>query len=171
MKTIKEIADICSMSKTSVNRAIAELQIEKTMSGNKNFVSDEDADRIVSLLCGFGKTCSNLNETSETNQSKTKTETEQINPNSSDSSNSVNSVSEKNNSDLVNFLMEQIKVKDKQISELQEENKMLIHSQAYTLKQIESLQKAEIIEVEEETRPIKNSTSQEQGKKWFQFWK
>lgn len=134
MKTIKEIANICNMSKTSVNRAIAELEIKKVLSGNKNFVTDEDADRIVSLLRGFGKTCAENQNESNQNESKT----EQNETNNSFSSSSVSIESSKNNDFLVDFLMEQIKVKDNQIAELQEENKLLIQAQAFTVKQLEN---------------------------------
>ena len=174
MKTIKEIADLCGMSKTSVNRAIEELKIEKTLSGNKNYISDSDADRIVALLCGFGKTCAEIN----TNQSKTETETEQIKTNPSSSTDSVISVSEKNNSELVNFLLEQIKTKDKQIESLQEENKMLIQSNAYTLKQLEDIKMIQSKEIEPDIQIVREPEPAEpeppepkEKEKRFLFWK
>lgn len=145
MKTVKQIADICGMSKTSVNRAIKELNINTTLSGNKNLIDDKDADRIVLLLRGFG-----LNGIeNETNQTKDKTKESETEINHGKSSDSVNSVIKNSDENLVNFLMEQIKVKDNQIQSLQEENKMLIQAQAYTLKQIEELKKPETIETKE----------------------
>lgn len=145
MKTVKQIADICGMSKTSVNRAIKELNINTTLSGNKNLIDDKDADRIVLLLRGFG-----LNEIeNETNQTKDKTKESETETNHDKSSDSVNSVLKKSDDKLINFLIEQIKVKDNQIQSLQEENKMLIQAQAYTMKQIEELKKPETIETKE----------------------
>lgn len=175
MKTIKEIADICKMSKTSVNRAIDELNIKKEMSGNKNYVTDEDADRIVSLLCGFGKTCEEINP----NQSKTETQSQQNNPKSSESCSSVISETEKNNDILINFLMEQIKVKDSQISELQEENRMLIQAQAFTVKQLERFTNPELITSQQENAepdpmkhevPTQSENDRGQKRTWFGFW-
>lgn len=177
MKTIKEIANLCGMSKTSVNRAIEELKIEKTLSGNKNLVSDSDADRIVSLLRGFDKTCAEIKtnqSTNETNQSKIETETEQNKINSSNSSESVISVSEKNNTELVNFLLEQIKIKDKEIESLHEENKMLIQSNAYTLKQLEDIKRIQVKDVEPDIKVSENpepeSPEPKEKKRKFLFW-
>ena len=174
MKTIKEIADLCGMSKTSVNRAIEELKIEKTLSGNKNYISDSDADRIVALLCGFGKTCAEINP----NQSKTETETEQIKTNPSSSTDSAFSVSEKNNDQLVIFLLEQIKTKDRQIESLQEENKMLIQSNAYTLKQLEDIKMIQSKEIEPDIQIVREPEPAEpeppepkEKEKRFLFWK
>ena len=169
MKTIKQLADICGVSKTSINRAIDELQIEKTLSGNKNLISDTDADRIVSLLRGFGKTCSDFNP----NQSKTDTETQQTETTGFSSSSSAFSVSEKNTSELIQFLYKQIEIKDKQIEDLNETNKMLIQSNAYTLKQLEELkrlpdksnQEESAIHVDSEETP--NDREQNQKKSGF----
>ena len=171
MKTIKEVADLCGYSKTSVNRAIKELEIKVVQSGNKNLVSDTDADRIVALLRGYGLNCEEI----KTNQSKTETETEQNKTNPSVSISSVNSESEKNNSQLIDFLMEQIKVKDSQIQNLQNENTLLIQAQAYTLKQLEDLKKIETIVEESKKEPIQNESEPEEPKEepkkksWFPF--
>lgn len=170
MKTIKEIADLCKVSKTSINRAIKELNIEKTLSGNKNLIDDKDADRIVSMLCGFGKTCAEI----KTNQNKTETETEQIKTESEHSSNTDNSVTENNNDNYINFLLEQIKIKDKQIESLHEENKMLIQSNAYTLKQLEELKQIEVKDVNiinDESKEEQNPPETKEKKKRFWFWK
>ena len=181
MLTIKEIAEMCGMSKTSVNRAISELKIEKIMSGNKNYIAEEDAKRIVSTLCGFGKSCEdifkNQNKTEQIepepiqNQTKTETDTQNDNINPSCSSSSVSSDSDKSNDFLINFLMEQIKVKDNQISELQEENRMLIQAQAYTVKQLEQFTKKELLTTQE-NKPEAEIIVEEQkkNKKRFLFW-
>ena len=68
--TIKELADYCGTSKTSINRVIKELEIEPTVQGNKNIIDYEDADRIVLFCRGFGLNCAE-NETNQTNSSKT----------------------------------------------------------------------------------------------------
>lgn len=136
MKSIKEIAEICGYSKTSVNRTIKELGIQTETSGNKNMVSDSDADRIVSVLRGYGKTCEEI----KPNQSTTETQSNQT---ATESKTTVPSENVSNNDFLVNFLIEQIKVKDSQIENLQNENQLLIQAQAYTLKQIEELKRIE----------------------------
>ena len=179
MKTIKEIADICNVSKTSINRAIAELNIEKTLSGNKNLISDTDADRIVSLLRGFGKTCAEINP----NQNKTETESIQNETNKTESSSSVFPETSKNDDSFIEFLKEQIKVKDSQISQLQEENRMLIQAQAFTIKQLERLSSPELIggneenisnpepkEEEKAESTTENTTETQQKKRKFLFW-
>ena len=146
MKSIKQIAELSGMSKTSVNRAIKELDIETTMAGNKNVVSDKDADRIVSLLRGFGLNCAEINP-NQAKSDQNQTETETLPPNSSSS---VSAENQNGNEKLINFLMEQIKVKDNQISELQEENRMLIQAQAYTVKQLERFTNPELITTKQE---------------------
>lgn len=169
MKTIKEIADLCGMSKTSVNRAIQELQIEKVLSGNKNLVADKDAERIVLLLRGFGLECS------ETETNQTKTETNQnisTQNNADDTETDKNSTknkdhSENTNENFVNFLMDQIKEKDKQISNLQEDNKLLIQAQAYTLKKLELL--TETIQIEQKNQAQEPETPHK--KRWWNIFK
>ena len=169
MKTIKEIADLCGMSKTSVNRAIQELQIEKVLSGNKNLIADKDAERIVLLLRGFGLECS------ETETNQTKTETNQnisTQNNADDTETDKNSTknkdhSENTNENFVNFLMDQIKEKDKQISNLQEDNKLLIQAQAYTLKKLELL--TETIQIEQKNQAQEPETPHK--KRWWNIFK
>lgn len=177
MKTIKEVAEMCGMSKTSVNRAIEELNIEKTLSGNKNLVSDKDADRIVSLLRGFGKDWEEV----ETNQNKS-TQNQNKSEENETPKNSVISETLKNNEFLINFLMDQIKVKDNQISELQEENRMLIQAQAFTVKQLEKLTNTELIQeqktekpspepAESEPKTAENNYESQEKKSFFSFFR
>ena len=111
--TIKELADYCGTSKTSINRVIKELEIEPTVQGNKNIIDYEDADRIVLFCRGFGLNCAenetnqttaNQNETNQTNSSKT----ENV-ENTDFSSSSIVFENSKNDNDFfVKFLMEQI---------------------------------------------------------------
>lgn len=165
MKSIKEIAEICGYSKTSVNRTIKELGIVTELSGNKNMVSDADADRIVSVLCGYGKTCEEI----KPNQAKTETEPQQI---ETESKSSVPSDNVSNSDFLVNFLIEQIKVKDSQIENLQNENQLLIQAQAYTLKQIEELKRIDVKPAEivpETTEENQEAAATPKKKKWFSF--
>lgn len=165
MKSIKEIADICGYSKTSVNRTIKELGIVTEISGNKNMVSDADADRIVSVLCGFGKTCEEI----KPNQAETETKSKQT---ETESKTSVLPDNVSNNDFLVNFLIEQIKVKDSQIENLQNENQLLIQAQAYTLKQIEELKRIDVKPAEivpETTEENQEAAATTKKKRWFPF--
>ena len=169
MKTIKEIADLCGMSKTSVNRAIQELQIEKVLSGNKNLVADKDAERIVLLLRGFGLECSET----ETNQTRTETNQNISTQNNAEHTETEeNSTKNKGNSenfqeDMLNFLLNQIKEKDKQIANLQDDNKLLIQAQAYTLKKLELL--TETIQIEQKNQAQEPETPHK--KRWWNLFK
>ena len=143
--SVKEIADLCGYSKTSVNRAIKELGIESTTRGNKNVISGADAEKISLLLRGFGL---NENKTAP-NQTATNPNQATINPNQTTTENDLQSSStekteiKKSDDKMLDFLLEQIKIKDLQIQNLQNENQMLIQSQAYTLKQLEELKRIE----------------------------
>lgn len=181
MKTIKEVAEMCGMSKTSVNRAIEELNIEKTLSGNKNLVSDKDADRIVLLLRGFGVEWEE-NETSQTKSTQNQNKSEENETKNETSQNSGMFETLKNNEFLINFLMDQIKVKDNQISELQEENRMLIQAQAFTVKQLEKFTNPESIQeqktekisseaAESEPKTAENNDGPQEKKRFFSFFR
>lgn len=168
--SIKEIANECNISKTSVNRAIKELNIKTDLAGNKKMVKLNDVKRIVLKCCGTVLNCSeneanqNKTEQIETNQSNSKTnqnkteqiETANIQPDKTAFSDNSDF---KTNDNLMTFLMNQIKEKDLQIEKLQEQNKLLIQSQAYTLKQIELLTK-EPDNIENDVQP--------QKRKWWQ---
>jgi DNA-binding transcriptional MerR regulator len=161
MMTIKQIADICGISKTSVNRVIKELGIIPTMSGNKNMLSDQDADRIVLFLRGFG-----LNsETIKPEPAQTETKSEQTETEHDISVDNRNSISEKNSDQLVDFLMEQIKEKDKQIEKLQDENKILMQAHAFALKQLEDKS-----QIEPKAKDIIQPEVELQKKKHFLSW-
>lgn len=181
MKTIKEVAEMCGMSKTSVNRAIEELNIEKTLSGNKNLVSDKDADRIVLLLRGFGMEWKE-NETNQNNSTQNQNKSEENETENETTKNSVISETLKNNEFLINFLMDQIKVKDNQISELQEENRMLIQAQAFTVKQLEKFTNPELIQEQKQEnkgpepaesgqKTAENSDGPQEKKRFFSFFR
>lgn len=73
MKTIKEIADICGVSKTSINRIINSLGIEKIHHGNKNLISDQDCEKIVEFykMDSWERTKTQQNETQQTEQNAT----------------------------------------------------------------------------------------------------
>ena len=57
--------------------------------------------------------------------------------------------------ETIEILKEQLKQKDKQIQSLQEENKLLIQSNAFSLKQLEEKNKAEAIQKQEQEPDIK----------------
>lgn len=178
--TIKEVAEECNISKTSVNRAIKELNIKTELTGNKKIVKLNDVKRIVLKCCGRVLNCSETETeqntaeqietnqgSSATNQTKTEqtetateqTETANIQPDKTAFfDNSDFKLNE--NENLISFLMEQIKEKDLQIANLQEQNKLLIQSQAYTIKQIELLTK--------EPEETENDIAQPQKKRWWQ---
>ena len=57
--------------------------------------------------------------------------------------------------ETIEILKEQLKQKDKQIQSLQEENKLLIQSNAFALKQLEEKNEAEAIQKQEQEPDIK----------------
>ena len=62
--------------------------------------------------------------------------------------------------------MEQIKEKDRQIAMLQEDNKLLIQSQSYVIKQLELLK--QLPQTETETAPKEETKEEEPTKKhWW----
>lgn len=163
MKTIREIADLCRMSKTSVNRAIKELNINTEMNGNKNYVSDEDADRIVLTLRGFvPESEQNKTEPQQNNAKSNQNETPAL---------SVPSASQNSNEKIIEILSKQIELlekqlenKDNQIEHLQNENALLIQAQAYSIKLIENIERTK----ENDTEPEENVPKEEdKPRKWY----
>lgn len=191
MKTIKEVADICGMSKSSVSRVIKELNIQTEMFGNKNIVKDEDVKRIYKVLRGYeANWCDDATAEAETpkadNNASKQPEAEKNEENSSIPVSSVLA----EHSEIIKFLMEQLKERDLQIKQLQEDNDVLIKAQAYTLKNLQTTlllnekdesitepeeQKKTEEEIENNIEPVSatsnESTSTNLEKKWWQFWK
>lgn len=219
MKTIKELAQMCNCSKTTINRLIRQLNITTMQDKNRLLVSDEDAEKlqqyVVNDVVNYApnatqtapneikiapkietsipenapqqvETATNKTKTA-TNKTKTATKIEtnapenatqqaknapnrnKIAPNCTKTQHieTENATFNTNrnttpNADIISIycetielLKEQLKQKDKQIQSLQEENKLLIQSNAFSLKQLEEKNKAEAIQKQEQEPDIK----------------
>lgn len=196
MKTVKEIADLCECSKTTVQRTIKELNIQTVQNKNRLLISDTDTERIYRYIVGnVAKVADNApNETTETEnateqgktateQSKTETNVNNQNTKSKQADFSETADFFKVYSEMIEILKEQLKEKDKQletkdrqIESLQEQNKMLIQSNAFTLKQLEDKSKTERQEQNPtETGDIKESAEMppetaKKKKSIFSWW-
>lgn len=251
MKTIRECAEICNCSKTSITRLIKQLNITTIQDKNRLLVSDEDTKKLQQHVGNIApnatqtapdeikiaqkietsipenapqqvetapnkmktrtKIAPNTPETetqhAKTAPNKTKTatkiapntleiETQQAKnaPNETKTATKIETNAPENatqqaknapnctkthqietenatfntnrnttsNADIISIycetielLKEQLKQKDKQIQSLQEENKLLIQSNAFSLKQLEEKNKAEAIQKQEQEPDIK----------------
>ena len=235
MKTIKELAQMCGCSKTTINRLIRQLNITTIQDKNRLLVSDEDTKKLQQYVENIApnaiqnapdeikiapkietsipenapqqvetapdktkiapntleietqqaknatnktktapntpeietqqaKTAPNKTKTApkiETQQAKNATNRNKIAPNCT-KTHQTDTIKTAANIDIVSIycetieiLKEQLKQKDKQIQSLQEENKLLIQSNAFSLKQLEEKNKAEAIQKQEQEPDIK----------------
>lgn len=162
--TVKEIAELLNVSKTTVQRAIKELQLTPDIiEKNRHLYCPESAKEImqfidfsfdVSQVFNFD-TETKQNE-AEQNKDEAKTETSGANPPKSDDfRHSITT-------EYIETLKEQIKQKDLMIADLLEQNKMLVISNARITKALEdkSGEAEEVIE-----------TPDKPEKKRFWFWR
>ncbi len=186
MKTIKELAQMCGCSKTTINRFIRQLNITTMQDKNRLLVSDEDTKKLQQHIANIASNVTqnapdeikiapkietsiteNAPQQVETAPNKTKTATKiatnrnKIAPNCTKTQ-QIETIKAAANIDIVaiycetiEILKEQLKQKDKQIQSLQEENKLLIQSNAFSLKQLEEKNKAEAIQKQEQEPDIK----------------
>lgn len=159
--TVKEIAEMLNVSKTTVQRAIKELELTPDIIvKNRHLYCPESAKEIiefidnsfdVSQVFNF-KTETKQNET-EQNKDDTKAETVGASPPQSDDfRHSITT-------EYIETLKEQIKQKDMMIADLLEQNKMLVVSNARITKALE-----------DKSGEDENIINQPE-KRWFQFWK
>lgn len=200
MKTIKELAQMCGCSKTTINRLIRQLNITTMQDKNRLLVSDEDTKKLQQHIANIASNVTqnapdeikiapkietsiteNAPQQVETAPNKTKTATKiatqqakntpkrtkiatnrnKIAPNCTKTQ-QIETIKAAANIDIVaiycetiEILKEQLKQKDKQIQSLQEENKLLIQSNAFALKQLEEKNEAEAIQKQEQEPDIK----------------
>ncbi len=208
MKTIKELAQMCGCSKTTINRFIRQLNITTMQDKNRLLVSDEDTKKLQQHIANIAPNVTqtapdeikiapkietsipeNATQQVETAPNKTKTATKietnapenatqqaknapnrnKIAPNCTKTQHieTENATFKTNrnitpNTDIISIycetieiLKEQLKQKDQQIQNLQEENKLLIQSNAFALKQLEEKNEAEAIQKQEQEPDIK----------------
>lgn len=229
MKTIKELAQICNCSKTTISRLIRQLNITTVRDKNRLLVSDEDTKKLQQHIENIASNTiqnapdeikiapkiatsipENATQQVKTAPDKTKIapntleiETQQVKnaPNETKTATKIETNAPENatqqaknapnrnkiapnctktqhietenatfntnrnttpNADIISIycetieiLKEQLKQKDKQIQNLQEENKLLIQSNAFSLKQLEEKNKAEAIQKQEQEPDIK----------------
>lgn len=171
MKTIKELAQMCDCSKTTINRLIKQLNITTVQDKNRLLVSDEEAEKLQQhVVNGVMNNAPNATQNapnerkplqkSQQMQQKTKHNKAEnaTNRNTTQHIETENATFNTNrntteNADIISIycetieiLKEQLKQKDKQIQSLQEENKLLIQSSAFALKRLEEKSEAEAIQ-------------------------
>ncbi len=175
MKTIKELAQMCGCSKTTINRFIRQLNITTIQDKNRLLVSDEDTKKLQQHVGNIAPNATQTApdeikiapkiETSITEnapqQAKNAPNRNKIAPNCTKTQ-QIETIKAAANIDIVSIyyetieiLKKQLKQKDKQIQSLQEENKLLIQSNAFALKQLEEKNEAEAIQKQEQEPDIK----------------
>ena len=175
MKTIKELAQMCGCSKTTINRFIRQLNITTMQDKNRLLVSDEDTKKLQQHVGNIAPNATQTApdeikiapkiETSITEnapqQAKNAPNRNKIAPNCTKTQ-QIETIKAAANIDIVaiycetiEILKEQLKQKDKQIQSLQEENKLLIQANAFALKQLEEKNEAEAIQKQEQEPDIK----------------
>lgn len=162
--TVKEIAELLNVSKTTVQRAIKELELTPDIiSKNKHLYCPESAKEIIQFI-NFSFDFSGVfdfdtkTKQNETEQNKDETKTENIGVNPPQSEDFRHSIT----TEYIETLKEQIKQKDLMIADLLEQNKMLVISNARITKALEdkSGEAEEVIE-----------TPDKPNKKRFWFWR
>lgn len=180
--SVKEIAEWCDVSKTTIQRTINELELTPKRDKNRHLYTEDD----VQLICrklnrkpieteSKSTNDSEQNKTTQTAKNQHKIETE--------SQQNGNHETKRNETDLtkdefIKFLQKEIEIKNQQIESQSEEIKMLILTNGNLTKQIELLnqpnQLLEAVEVcvaEEEGQKSHEAEPIETSKpKWWKFW-
>lgn len=187
--SVKELADWCGVSKTTVQRVINELELVPHKDKNRHLYSQEDSQLI----------CQKLNRKPIESESKTTNDTEQTKTtqtaknqqqNEKKSTHNENHESQRIETDstkdeFIKFLKQEIEIKnqqlkekDHQIQEKEDEIKMLIATNGNLTKQIALLNQpqemvepvdvpfAEEVGVESDKAEAVESNKQ----KWWKFW-
>lgn len=163
MKTIRECAEICNCSKTSITRLIKQLNIITVQDKNRLLVSDEDVEKLQQHVANIAPNETKTAPKIETNETENATQPAKNAPKCTKSKHIETKIATfstnrntTQNADIISIycetieiLKEQLKQKDKQIQNLQEENKLLIQSNAFSLKQLEEKNKAEAVQKQE----------------------
>lgn len=140
MKSVKQIAEMLGVSKTTVQRAIKELDIKPFQYKNKHVFEDVETAKIINFINPIPI---------QTDSEKTKIDDAEGNyssffgtkksdnaPTDSDNATERNAAAA-SDSQLVDILLQQLEVKDKTIESLLEQNKMLSQTNAFLSKTIE----------------------------------
>jgi hypothetical protein len=163
MKTVKEIADKCGVSKTTVQRSIKELGISPYQHKNRYVFDDETADKIIEYIipnfkevsiCGDNESDCNTAKQNDTKEKKIETtETE-------------NATNRTESQQLIEILRKQLEEKDNYIKDLSakldtqmEINKLQSQNIAFLNKSLEDRRKEDIETAE---------TPKEESKSFFQ---
>ena len=140
MKTLRETAEMLNVSKSTVRRAVKELNIETMMRKNTYLISDDDVKRIEYFLrpqtaseqIKSIQTASDnapQNKSEEIKENQTNSETRQ---NASETRQTASDVQM-----LINMLQNELDAKNKTIESLIEQNKLLTQTNAFLTKSIE----------------------------------
>lgn len=161
--TVKEIADLLGVSKTTVQRAIKELELTPDLIiKNKHIYEKETAKEIIEFIDNSFDFTGVFNFDTETKQNETEQNKHET---KAETVGAIPPQTEEFRHDItteyIETLKEQIKQKDLMIADLLEQNKVLTYSNARI------------------TKALEDKTGEDQSimdpgdppKKWFQFWK
>ena len=176
--SVKELADWCGVSKTTIQRTINELEIKFRRDKNRHLYSEEDCQLICRKLNRKPietepQTADETeqNKTTQNAKNQTKTETKS---NQNENDETKRNETELTKDEFIKYLKGEIEKKNEQIQNQSEEIKMLIMTNANLVKQIEEVkQPQQLVEsveaevIEETDKPIEEEN---QPKKWWKFW-
>jgi len=153
LKTIKELAAICKVSKTTIERTIKDLGINKQIHGNKYLVSESDSLRICYEITNDPELLQQIENRNTTNE----TEPEQFTSNATEpqqetATNQNTSIDPTQK--LIEILESQLEVNKRTIESLQEQNKILAQTVALQSSQILDLNQKLIGTKEEKRDPV-----------------
>lgn len=169
--SVREIADICEKSKTTIQRIINEEGIEYKVVKNKHLYDYESAELICRKVSR--KAVENLTKTKppQTAENQQENEKNQTISKQIENRETKRNQTDKSTDELIIFLKAEIEQKNQQINSLIEENKMLITTNAVLVKQLEEPKKMELIEAEIlDNEIIQTEAEQQENKKWWKFW-
>jgi len=154
MKTIRELAELCGVSKTTIERTIKELEINKQINGNKYLVSESDAIRICYEITHDSSVLQQNENRNATEQNEpeqfTSNATEPKQENATNQSNIIDPVQK-----LIETLEKEVEANRKVIDSLQEQNKILSQTIALQSSHILELNQR-LLENKEKTRELVN---------------
>lgn len=180
--SVKEIAEWCEVSKTTIQRTINELELVPKRDKNR-YLYSEDAVQLICRKLNRKPIETETKTANDSEQNKTKQTAKNQCENETNSTQNENHETKRNESDLtkdefIKFLQKEIEIKNKQIESQSEEIKMLILTNGNLTKQLEATNQpnqlvdaVEICDAEEVVMSSDEAELKETTKpKWWKFW-
>lgn len=150
MKTIKETAKSCGVSKTTIERYIKEYNIKKVLDGNRYLIKEDDATLLKQLIKGATETQQDAQSSVASCEKVQRTETESETSGGACGEKSQHTETESAISQqYIDFLLKEIEIKNKTIDNLLNKNDELMKSNQFVIASLtDANRKVELLETE-----------------------